>query len=74
MIVGLLTLLILSWTLMFMLERKRSKVEYDGKIVILVAPNGNKIFSLELDGDPEDLEFKDTVSFKVVIGDEEEAA
>ena len=42
---------------------------YDGQIVITVLENSKKVFSLELSGDPEDLEQKESVTFKVVSED-----
>lgn len=42
-----------------------SGAEYNGAINVISDDAGNKVFSLELDGDPSDLEFMDKVSFKV---------
>ena len=40
--------------------------QYDGQMVIKTTEEGKKIFSLELESNPEDLEDKDEISFKVV--------
>lgn len=40
--------------------------EVAGTIDVAVTPEGTKTFSLNLDSDPEDLEFKDEVTFKIV--------
>lgn len=37
----------------------------DGQIVIMTDESGKKIYSLELDGDPNDIDQKDKVAFKV---------
>lgn len=37
-----------------------------GTIDVAVAPDGKKTFSLNLDSDPDDLESKDEVTFKIV--------
>lgn len=42
-----------------------SGAAYNGAVNVLTDPAGNKVFSLELDGDPSDIEFMDSVSFKV---------
>lgn len=45
----------------------RDKIKhYDGQMVVGKSDGGGKLFSLELNSDPEDLEEKDTISFKVV--------
>lgn len=38
---------------------------YDGEVVISDSPTGTKLFSLELNGDPEQIETMDQVRFKV---------
>lgn len=40
--------------------------EVAGTIDVAVTPEGKKTFSLNLDSDPEDLESKDEVTFKIV--------
>lgn len=45
--------------------RKIHKTSYDGKMIVIVG-DGVKTFSLELDGDPAELEHKRSISFKVV--------
>lgn len=42
-----------------------SGAAYDGAVKVMTDPTGNKIFSLELDGDPSDIEFMKSVNFKV---------
>ena len=43
-----------------------SDAKYDGQVNVVTDDTGNKVFSLELAGDPTDIEFMDEVSFKVV--------
>lgn len=38
----------------------------DGSLKVLQKSDGKKIYSLELDGDPEDIDHKDVIQFKVV--------
>lgn len=38
---------------------------YDGKLVITEQDEGPKVFSLEIDGDPEEIEHKKSIAFKV---------
>lgn len=38
---------------------------YDGKMIIMTNDDGNKIFSLELNGDPAELPKKKSITFKV---------
>jgi hypothetical protein len=38
---------------------------YDGSVVVSTTESGKKLFSLELDGDPEDLEQHDAIRFRV---------
>lgn len=42
-----------------------SEAAYDGKVVVETNGVGKKMFSLELDGDPAELEQKKSVAFKV---------
>lgn len=42
-----------------------SEAAYDGKVVVETDEIGKKMFSLELDGDPAEIEQKSAVSFKV---------
>lgn len=42
-----------------------SGAAYDGEIVVTESPEGSKMFSLELDGDPNDIPDKRAVRFKV---------
>jgi hypothetical protein len=56
--------------LLYNLYLKVDQRQYDGKIVIGTSENGKKLFSLELDGDPEELEPKSSVTFKIVSPNE----
>lgn len=38
---------------------------FDGKVVITQPEGGRKMFSLEVDGDPEEIEKKSSITFKV---------
>jgi len=42
-----------------------SSMHYDGRMFIGKTVEGKKLFSLELKGDPEELESKDVIIFKV---------
>lgn len=42
-----------------------SEAAYDGKIVVETGEEGKKLYSLQLDGDPNDIDQKDSVTFKV---------
>lgn len=42
-----------------------SDAKYDGKIVLKELEDGKKLYSLELDGDPQDLDQKKEVTFKI---------
>lgn len=42
-----------------------SGAKYNGAVNVNTDDQGNKVFSLELDGDPTDIEFMDEISFKV---------
>ena len=43
----------------------RSEHAYDGKIFVTASDEGGKLFTLQLDGDPEELDQKRAVSFRV---------
>ena len=43
----------------------QSEAAYDGKVMVETNEAGGKLFSLELDGDPTEIEQKSSVSFKV---------
>jgi hypothetical protein len=43
-----------------------SGAKYQGNVNVVTDDVGGKVFSLELDGDPMDIEFMDEVNFKVV--------
>ena len=42
-----------------------SDARFDGTVNVLTSDEGNKLFTLELDGDPADLEQKNDIVFKV---------
>ncbi len=42
-----------------------SDAAYDGQLVVIISEDGPKVFALELDGDPEELEHKKSITFKV---------
>ncbi len=46
-------------------QYEASGAAYDGQIVVTMPEGGPKLFSLELDGDPEELDQKDSVIFKI---------
>jgi hypothetical protein len=50
-------------------QYEASGAAYDGQLVVIIPEDGPKIFSLQLDGDPEELEQKDSVTFKVTSHD-----
>ncbi len=43
----------------------RNEHAYDGKIFVTPSDEGGKLFTLQLDGDPEELDQKRAVSFRV---------
>lgn len=43
----------------------RSEARYDGEVVVEQTDAGGKLFSLQLEGDPEEIEQKKSVAFKV---------
>lgn len=55
---------------MGIISRKRNG-HHDGKIIVTKTSDGKKIFTLELDGDPDEIEGKDSISFKVVPRDDD---
>lgn len=59
-------LLITQGVLVLRLYFRDKLKQYDGQMVVGKSDGGGKLFSLELNGDPEDLEEKDAISFKVV--------
>lgn len=68
-VIGLLALISLLGGICISISTKRyleSESFYDGKIVVSFPEDGPKRFSLELDGDPDDLDKKDFVAFKVI--------
>lgn len=46
-------------------QYEASGAGYDGRMVVVEPEDGRKIFSLELDGDPEDIVNRDSIRFKV---------
>jgi Putative phage holin Dp-1 len=49
---------------------RRSEAGYDGNVIIQTTQTGGKLFSLELGGDPEEIEEKSSVAFKVKCNNE----
>lgn len=49
----------------------QSGAGFDGEVVVDTAEDGKTIFSLDYNGDPDEIPTKDKVSFKVVGGDEQ---
>lgn len=68
LIFSLLILIIVIQTIIILLvlHKNRPNNKYDGQIVIGESESGGKLFSLELNGDPEEMEVNDSVIFKVV--------
>lgn len=67
-IMGMIALLTLVISICLIISTKRYKnneIAYDGQIVVVIQEDGPKSFMLELNGDPEDLEQKDFVTFKI---------
>jgi hypothetical protein len=67
-VVGSLAILALFLGVCLGLSSKQydtSEAAYDGKVVVETNGAGKKMFSLELDGDPAEIEQKNAVSFKV---------
>lgn len=60
--------LVFSFVFVFLIITyyKASNKVYDGEIVVSVSEDGVKRFSLELNGDPNEIETKLSVTFKVV--------
>jgi len=50
-------------------DRMRKHNRYDGSMIVSVPAEGRKLFSLELDVTPEDLETRNSITFKVVKED-----
>ena len=65
LLIGILALssAIIGWFLQF--QDKKHQDQYDGSIVITENENGGKMFSIEVNGEPLDMEFKDEVLFKI---------
>ncbi len=57
-------LLILAFVVGLLL-RAKSRTSYDGHIVVSTTEEGKKLFTLELDGDPHELEKRESVTFKI---------
>lgn len=60
-VLGIIT--IINLVLGIILYRK--SIRFDGSIVVIEKDEGGKLYSLNLDGDPEDIDKKDEVLFKV---------
>jgi hypothetical protein len=55
--------IVISWIInLFLITMGR---EYDGQIIISSKPDGKKLFSLEINKDPEELEASSAVLFRV---------
>ncbi len=50
-------------------QYEASGAAYDGQMIVMIPEDGPKIFSLQLDGDPEELEHKDSITFKIGPGE-----
>ena len=68
-VISILVYFLLSGIVVYLFLKTIKPTVYDGQIVITVLENSKKVFSLELSGDPEDLEQKESVTFKVVSED-----
>lgn len=68
-ILSVFSFILLIGLSVYLVVSKNKTPIYDGQIVITVLENSKKVFSLELSGDPEDLEQKESVTFKVVSAD-----
>jgi Putative phage holin Dp-1 len=68
-VVGSLTLLATFFGVLLQISKsnyKSSGAAYDGEMVVMRRSEGGSTFSLEVDGDPQELADKDAVAFKVV--------
>lgn len=65
LLIGILATMsaVVGWFLR--IQDKKHHDEYDGSIVISENENGGKLFSIEVNGEPLDMEFKDEVLFKI---------
>lgn len=45
---------------------KTSNAAYDGKMFVVIPEDGPKVFTLELNGDPEELTQKESITFKIL--------
>jgi stress response protein SCP2 len=61
---------ILICTVLFTIIFMVKKPAPDGKIVVTQGSSGKKVFSLELDKTPEEIETMNVISFKVVTYDD----
>lgn len=71
-VIGLCSLLSLLCGILLTVSTRRylaSEDLFDGKMVVSFPEDGPKRFSLELDGDPDDLDKKEFVTFKVISVD-----
>jgi len=50
-------------------QYNNSDQQFDGAMRVETGEDGRKLFSLELDSDPEEIQGKDVISFKVVSDD-----
>jgi hypothetical protein len=68
-VVGSLTLLATFFGVLLQISKRNyvaSGAAYDGEMVVMRKAEGGSTFSLEVDGDPQELADKDAVAFKVV--------
>lgn len=59
-------LIVIALVIGIIIGRISLKYTYDGKIIVETNESGIKVFSLEIDEDPDDLEKRNRIIFKVV--------
>lgn len=65
-VVGVILVLNLWLSVIFLVK----ETNYDGQMVVKEKESGGKLFSLELNSDPEELQGKNSILFKVVQSSE----
>jgi len=65
-ILGIILIFILVLGVILLVSSKNYKKSHSGEIVITEREDGTKIFSLELETDPNELVGMDVISFKVI--------
>ena len=65
MYILIIVVLILIICIQYVLYHVKPMIKHDGQIVITTNEEGKKIFTLELDKDPEEIENLNSISFKV---------